>query len=176
MQYSLAKSRRIGLLESERLGSLYVDHVDLFESPALALMCFRCDVECDLGTTNAFLGVAGLADLLRYIHDEFDIELTACFHERLDIVLRVDSVHSWSKAGPKELVLEFLADDGVVSTAESEDVHAASDLGVPKQCGTGHRVVPVPVESLEWEHGGERARIKAFHIDAGTCCVGKPDH
>ena len=67
--------------------------------------------------------------------------------------------HSW---GPQQ------------SPAEQEQ--ARGHLAVAKQRRTGHRVVPVAVETAEGEDRREGVLVDLLHLDAAAEGVGEPDH
>ena len=135
-------------------------------------------MECQVAASNPHLASLVLDDL-GDIHLEIDVEFTALGDEitnSLGSLFAIrDAVDRWPEAWTKEPVVHVLADDGVVGSTFAEHEHAGGHFGVSEQGGSGHGVVPVPVDSLEGQNRREAIRADLLHGDAGSPCEGEPD-
>lgn len=132
-------------------------------------------MERDEASADAVLLGLAFSHVLPDVHLEFDVELAAVTHLFLEVLAVDDVVDRRPEAGAKKSILHVLADHDVVTAAFSEEIHARGHFGVPKECRTGHRVVPVAVEPSEREYRGEGVLVQAAKADTRTKCVGQPD-
>jgi len=123
--------------------------------------------------------MVSFAQNLADVHREINVELGAILLRLGDVFVeasRVDDViDRRSTTWAEEAIVEVLADDDVVGPDFREQEHAASDLGVAQQGGTGHGVVPVAVDPFERQDGSKAAGAQPSHRDAGTPRIGQPD-
>src|SRR5688572_1837836 len=120
--------------------SIFYPRLLLPPAAELLLLVLRLgrDVERRDALADALVLFAHAGGLLEDVHVGGDVELAAAGDVLVDVLAGGDAVDGGAEAGAEELVLQVLADDGVVGADDAEDVRPAGDLAVGQQRTARH--------------------------------------
>src|SRR5262245_58061604 len=96
-------------------------HITGFSGTFDLVVHFRRDVKSRFAAPHAAVLFAWLALLLDF-HVDDDVEFFPQCQKRLDVLPRGHAVNSRPEAGTQEGVIELLADDGVIRSADAKNV------------------------------------------------------
>ena len=110
--------------------NIRTDEDSLFPRLLDFVLNLRRDMERGLASPNAFVTVARRRNLLDNLQIQRDVEFVPSDQQLPNILARRHPINRRSEAGSQKGVFQVLADNRVISAADSEDVHAAGDFAV----------------------------------------------